>query len=86
MEHMNNENMMRKNMIKIGYHGVPVITQLFVNEYMEQCLKNIFVIKELIDGISCVRLMHMRNRSHHQLMILVSVVVMSHHQIQQHKH
>ena len=37
-------NMIWKNVIKIGYHGVPVITQLFVNEYMEQCLKNILVI------------------------------------------
>ena len=65
---------------------VPGITNIFVKNYMEQCLDNILEMGELTDIISCVLLMHMENRSHHMLMSVVAVMVMFHHQVQQHKH
>ena len=60
---------------------VPVITYLFVQNYMEQCLQNKLEMQELIYVILCVLLMHMINNSHNILMAVSVVVVKQYHQI-----
>ena len=42
---------------------VPGITHSFVQNYMEQCLKNILEMQELTNIILYILLMHMRNNS-----------------------
>ena len=63
---------------------VPSITHIFVQNYTEQCLKNILEMQELTDIILCVILMRMIKNSHHQLMTVSEVVVINYHQILKH--
>ena len=60
---------------------VPGITHIFLQNYMEQCLKHILEIQELTDILLCVLLMHIRKNSHHMLITASTVVIRHCHQI-----
>ena len=61
LKHMKNYNMIWTNIIHNGLQVVPIITHIFVRNYMEICLRDLLEMQELIDIISCVLLMHMKN-------------------------
>ena len=58
---------------------VPGITHIFVQNYVEQCLKNVLEMKELTDIILYFLLMHMRNNGYNILMAIVVMVVIQYH-------
>ena len=58
---------------------VPDITHIFVQNYMEQYLKNILGMQEITDITLRILLVHMRNNSHHLLMIVAAAVLMHYH-------
>ena len=74
---------------KIFQNGLSVvhdITHLFVRNYMEKCLRYLLEKQELTDIISCVLLMHMKNRINHLAMMVAAMGIIHYPKIQQQKH
>ena len=69
-----------------GWQVVHGITHIFVSNYMGKCLRDLLEMQELTDIISCVLLIHMKNRINNIVMMAATVGVVRYHQIQQHKH
>ena len=78
--------MIRTNIIQNRWQVVPGITNLFVRNYMEKCLRDLLEIQKLTDIISCVLLLHMKNSIDRLVVMAAAVGVVHYHQIQQQEH
>ena len=83
---MNNYNITWKNIIHNGWQVVPGIANIFLRNYMENCLRDLSEMQELTDIISYILLMQIKKSIYHLVMMAAEVGVVQYHQIQQKKH